>query len=215
MLRKGQSPSPIFNNCSGKHLGLISGCVALGETPKEYHRIEHPAQVRLRKILSELGKVHIERMPVGSDGCAIPTHAMPLQNIAVAMSSFFSQKEISAVRRQALQRILHAWRHHPTYVSGTTDFASALSEKTKGRALLKGGAEGIYCGVLPEKGYAFALKVADGHKRAAEVVAAALFKQYSALTDSEYQDLKQWTQPSIKNTRGEPAGLIKISGNLN
>ena len=144
MIKKGQAPSVLMNNCSGKHLGIISSCLALGENPKDYQRIDHPAQIRMRKTLSELMKVAIEKMPVGVDGCAIPTHATPLQNIAIGMSKFFEKNELSDLRRISLQGILRAWSLHPTYVSGSNDFASALAEKTKGRALLKPGAEGVH-----------------------------------------------------------------------
>ncbi len=212
MIIKGQAASPLLNNCSGKHLGILSTCLALGENYQDYHRIEHPAQVRLRKVLSELMKVSIERMPVGVDGCAIPTHATPLQNIAMGMSEFFDQKDLSDPRRKSMQRILHAWRYNPTYVSGSNDFSSELALKTKGRALLKPGAEGAYCGVMPEKGYAFALKVADGDSRAAEVAAAAIFRQHGALTEEENQDLKQWTMPVLRNTRNDVVGLLKVAG---
>ena len=36
---------------------------------------------------------------------------------------------------------------------------------------MKSGAEGVYCGALPERGLGFALKIDDGAKRAAEAVA--------------------------------------------
>ena len=213
MIKKNQPPAPLLNNCSGKHLGIISSCLALGEDFKDYHRVDHPAQVRLRKILSDLMKTQLERMPVGIDGCAIPTHATPLQNIAIGMSEFFDKKDLADGWRKSLQRILHAWRYNPTYVSGSHDFASDLALKTKGRALLKPGAEGAYCGLMPEKGYAFALKVADGDGRAAEVAAAAIFRHHGALTEEEAQDLKQWTQPVLRNTRNDVVGLIKLAGN--
>ncbi len=213
MIKKNQKPSPLLNNCSGKHLGIISTCLALGENFQDYHRVEHPAQVRLRKILSDLMRVPMEKMPIGVDGCAIPTHATPLQNIAIGMSEFFDEKELSEPRRRSMHRILHAWRYNPTYVSGSHDFASELARKTHGRALLKPGAEGAYCGVMPEKGFAFALKVADGDSRAAEVAAAAIFRQHGAMAEEENQDLKQWTMPVLRNTRTDVVGLLKVAGN--
>ncbi len=213
MIKKSQKPTALMNNCSGKHLGIISTCLALGENPKDYHRVEHSVQTRIRKTLSDLMKISIEKMPVGTDGCAIPTHATPLQNIAIGMAEFFDKKELASPRRKSLQRILQAWQYHPTYVSGTNDFASCLTEKTKGRALVKPGAEGAYCGVMPEKGYAFALKVADGSHRAAELASIAIFKQHGALTETEAQDLKNWTSPIIRNTRNDVVGLLKLAGN--
>jgi L-asparaginase II len=213
MIRKGAKPSSVIHNCSGKHLGIISTCLAYGEDPKDYHLVNHKAQVRIRKMLSELMKVSLDSMPVGSDGCGIPTWGIPLQAVAVGASSFFS-KEMPKARAQALDRILHAWRNNPRYVSGSENFSAALAEATKGRALLKSGAEGSFVGLLPDKGYAFALKVADGAKRAAEVAAALLFKQFGALTDQQYLELKAWTMPTIKNSRGEDVGTIRLGSSV-
>ena len=211
MIRKGQGPLILANNCSGKHLGIISTCLALGEDFKDYHRMDHPAQVRLRKNLSELMKYRIEKLPVGIDGCAIPTHATPLQNIAMGMSDFFDKKGASEIRRKALRQILKAWQRHPEYISGSSDFATELAKRTNGRALLKAGAEGAYAGLMPDKGYGFALKVADGHRRAAELAACEIFIQHGALTADEAQDLRQWTSPIIRNSRNDVVGLLRLA----
>lgn len=213
MIRRGAKPSPLSHNCSGKHLGIVSTAMAMGEDPKDYHLPTHKAQIRIRKNLSELMKVSLDTMPVGSDGCGIPTYGIPLQALAVGASSFFG-KDLSTDRTQALQRILHAWRNNPRYVSGNENFSAVLAEATKGKALLKSGAEGAFIGLMPEKGLAFALKVADGAKRAAEVAAALLFKQFGGMTDQQYQDLKAWTMPTLKNSRGEDIGSIRLGSSV-
>lgn len=214
MIKKGVKPNSLIHNCSGKHLGIISTCLALGEDPKDYYKVPHPAQARLRKVLTELMKVPMERMPVGGDGCGIPTYGVPLQAIAAGVSSFFNKKEISTPRQQALQRIFQAWKNHPKLVSGTESFSAALAEKTQGRCLLKNGAQGTFVGIMPEKGLSFALKVADGSELAAEVASGLVFKQFGAITESEFQDLKQYTMPAVKNSRGEPVGLVRIGAAL-
>ncbi len=215
MIRRGAKPSPLIHNCSGKHLGIVSTCLAMGEDPTNYHLPTHKAQVRIRKNLSDLMRVSLDTMPLGSDGCGIPTYGIPLQAIAVGASSFFSREaSISNSRSQALQRILHAWRNNPRYVSGTDNFSTVLAETTKGNALLKSGAEGAFVGLMPEKKLAFALKVADGAKRAAEVAAALLFKQFGGLTDQQYQELKAWTMPTLKNSRGEDIGSIRLGSSV-
>lgn len=210
LIKKNQTRSPIYHNCSGKHLGIISTCLALGEDFKDYHKIKHPAQVRLRRVLSDLMKVQIEKMPVGWDGCGIPTHAVPLQALAAGISSFINPN-LPNSKRQTLQRVLQAWRYNPQLISGTQDFSQILSEKTGGRALLKAGAEGVWTGLMPEKSMAFALKVADGAKRAAEVAATAVFRHFGVISDAQFQDLKEWTQPSLKNSRGEEVGFIRVA----
>ena len=43
-----------------------------------------------------------------------------------------------------------------------------------GRVFVKTGAEGVYCGAVPELGLGFALKIDDGAGRASEAAVAAL-----------------------------------------
>lgn len=214
MIKKGLQPSPLLNNCSGKHLGMISTCLALGENPVGYHKWEHPVQVRIRKVMSEMSKISYERLNWGVDGCGIPTYALPLQNVAIAMAQLFAETA-TPVRKAVGQAIVEACKRHPQMVSGSDTFAAALAEKTRGRALLKSGAEGVYTGLMPEKGYAFALKVHDGAHRAAEVASAFAFRAMGAMTEAEYLEMKSFTMPELKNTRGEKVGEIRIQkGNV-
>lgn len=209
MVKKGLGPSRLLNNCSGKHLGMISTCLALGENFHGYEKWDHPVQARLRKVMAETTRINYERLVWGIDGCGIPTYAIPLQNLAIAMSSFLSVDK-TTVRGAVDQALVDACTRHPQMVSGSETFSAALCERTNGRALLKTGAEGIYTGLMPEQGYAFALKVHDGAARAAEVASAFVFRAMGALSEAEYLDLKAFTMPELKNTRGEKVGEIRL-----
>lgn len=209
MIKKNLPRSPLIHNCSGKHLGLISTCLALGENPSGYAKYDHPSQIRLRKVLGEVMRVNLEKLPWGVDGCGIPTIAVPLQTLAIGMSHLLTSP-VSQTRKQALQKILEACKRHPQLLAGTESFATVVNERTQGRVILKTGAEGVYTGLLTEKGYAFALKVHDGNARAAEVAASWIVKQWGGLTEAEFQDLKSYTQPEVKNSRGEKVGEIRV-----
>lgn len=65
----------------------------------------------------------------------------------------------------------------PFYVSGTDRMDTRLMIAGVGRIFVKVGAEGVYCGALPELGLGFALKCDDGAVRAAETMVAALIAQ--------------------------------------
>ena len=62
-----------------------------------------------------------------------------------------------------------------------------------GRLMLKGGAEGVYCGALRDKGLGFAIKIDDGKNEAAELVAASLIAAISAPSGNEAAALAPWT----------------------
>ncbi|KYG63062.1 hypothetical protein AZI86_15190 [Bdellovibrio bacteriovorus] len=212
MIRRGQAATPLCNNCAGKHLGLISTCLHFGENPEGYDKYEHPAQKRLRKALTEAIKVDHSKVAHGVDGCGIPTYGVSLQALAVGMSSLISPKE-SAARKAASIRILDAVKSHPYYVAGSDNFVTAVIEKSQGRAIIKSGAEGVMCGVLPEKRMAFAIKASDGAGRAAQVATATILLQLGALTEAEFRALSPYTLPEVKNWKGEVVGQMRIAKN--
>lgn len=210
MIRKNLQPSRVLHNCSGKHLGIISTCLALGENPVGYHQWEHPSQKRLRKVLTELTRYEHERALWGVDGCAIPSYAVPLQAIAIGMAQALGAQAGEA-RKVALKRLIDAVRLHPQLVGGQGDFVSKAIEVTRGRVLVKSGAEGVYTAILAEKGLGIALKVHDGSKRAAEVALGALLRQLGGFNESDYLELKEFTMPSVTNSRGEVVGEIRLA----
>ena len=76
------------------------------------------------------------------------------------------------LRAAALARLRKAVAGHPFMLAGTGRFDTRITEIFRERVFLKTGAEGVYCGSLPELGLGFAVKCDDGATRAAEVVTA-------------------------------------------
>lgn len=210
MIRKGQKPTVFCNNCAGKHSAILTTCLHLREDPTGYEKYEHNAQKRLRQVLTETTRFDHSKAAFGVDGCGIPTYAMPLQSMAIGMSTFINSKEKPA-RKAAAERILQAVKTYPFYIAGSDNFATAVIEKSQGRSIIKGGAEGVYCGVLPEKKVAFAVKVSDGASRAAEVVTASLLLQFGGLNETEFRALAKYTLPTVTNWKGDVVGQIRIA----
>ncbi len=210
MVRRGQKPTVFCNNCAGKHSAIITTCKHLGEDPAGYDKYEHISQKRLRKVLTETMKIDHSKMSFGVDGCGIPSYAVPLLSMAQGMSVFVNPKE-APLRKAACERVLRAVRTHSFYIAGSDNFATAVIEKTQGRSIVKGGAEGVFCGVLPEKRLAFAVKAADGAGRAAQLVAASLLLNLGGMTADEFKSLSKFTQPSVTNWKGDVVGQIRIA----
>ncbi|MGZ3774685.1 MAG: asparaginase [Pseudobdellovibrionaceae bacterium] len=209
-IRKGQKPTVLCNNCSGKHAAIITTCKHLGEDPAGYEKYEHNAQKRLRKVLTETMKVDHSKVSYGIDGCGILTYAVPLQSMAIGMSTFINPQQ-TPERKAAIERILRAVSSYPFYVSGSDSFNTAVIEKSQGRAIIKSGAEGVVCGFLPEKKLAFAIKASDGATRAAQFITSALLLQLGGLTETEFKALNKFTQPTITNWKGDVVGQMRIA----
>lgn len=209
MIRKSLQPTPMMNNCSGKHSGIIATCLHLKEDPTGYEKYNHPAQARLRKVLSEVTRFDHNKAHYGTDGCGILTYALPLQNMAIGMMALINPKE-SEARRVAAKRIVDAVRHEAFYLSGSEDFTSDMIQKTQGRAIIKNGAEGGFCGVLPEKKLAFAIKAEDGSARASQAATAFLLQKLGAFNAENLANLKIYLEPKIKNWKGAEVGSIRV-----
>lgn len=209
LIRRGVLPTPIVNNCSGKHSGIIATCLHLKENPEGYEKYAHPAQVRLRKVLSEVTRFDHNKAHYGIDGCGILTYAMPLRNMAIGMMALIDPK-VSEARRMAAKRIIDAVRHEAFYLAGSDSFTSEVIQKTQGRAIVKGGAEGVFCGVLPEKGLAFAVKAEDGGARASQAATAFLLHKLGAFNSENLTNLKSHLEPKIKNWKGTEVGSIRV-----
>jgi L-asparaginase II len=212
MIRSGQLPSAKHNNCSGKHSGMLTTAVHLGENPQGYSKYDHPVQKRLRQILSEISQVRFDQASWGVDGCGIPTYAIPLKNMAVAMTALLPgpRAQANSVRAESARKILAAVRAEPEMISGTQGLCSRIVRVSGGRAIAKTGAEGVCAALIPEKGVAIALKVRDGAARAAELATIHLLKVYGGLLEEEVREFDQSNLTIIRNWAGLVVGKSSI-----
>src|SRR5688572_11002166 len=90
LVRRGETPTRLHNNCSGKHAGLLLACRARGFSPKGYWKAGHPLQIEIRRRIARLGSVREAGMQVAVDGCGLPVLSMPLAALAVAYARLVS-----------------------------------------------------------------------------------------------------------------------------
>jgi len=202
MIRAGERPTRIHNNCSGKHAGFLTVARHWDIGTQGYERVDHPVQQAIAKTLSELAEVSGE-LPYGIDGCAAPNFAVPLGAQAKAFAKLTASRGT---------RIVRAMTAHPELVSGTGRTCAILMRSARGRAAVKTGAEGFFAAILPELGLGIALKIDDGAGRAADAVMAAMLARYGLLGDDEAAQ-KILRCPLI-NTRDEVVGERRVSALL-
>jgi L-asparaginase II len=194
------------SNCSGKHSGFLTTAVQHGEPTKGYIRYDHPVQKRVRSVLGELAGLDGDSLPYGTDGCGIPTLAFPLRNLARAMAVMADPSGLSSKRAEAIGRLRSAMNAEPFMVAGTDRFCSRLNGKLGGTIQAKGGAEGVYCCMLPTLGLGLALKIWDGAGRASEVAAATILERLGLLPASERDAI---VHPPVKNVVGLLVGEVR------
>ena len=53
-IKNGVTPTAVYNNCSGKHAGMLAGAKAIGAELRNYHHLDHPMQQRVKKVTEDL-----------------------------------------------------------------------------------------------------------------------------------------------------------------
>ncbi len=206
LLGEGRGPERLHNNCSGKHLGLLSTCVVCKDELRNYRLYNHVAQQRWFEVVESFSKLRVAQLPWGYDGCAIPTLALPLHRVATAMARFGDVSGLQGARRDAVSRIHQSLTAHPYLVAGRDRLDTDLMQQLAPRIFAKVGADGVFTACLPEAGIGIALKIDDGRDSAARVALGAVLVSLGLVNADEAYGLAEWFTPAIPNTRGEIVG---------
>lgn len=209
LLTTGQDPSPLHNNCSGKHTGMLAICRHLGDPTRGYIAFDHPAQRRVVAVLSAMCGRNLATAPRGIDGCGLPQLGLPLQALALAFARFGAPAYLPAGRQAACRRLAQAMRDHPFLIAGSGRFCTQAIEIAGGKALVKTGAEGVFAATIPARGLGIALKIDDGAARAAEAAMAELLVRHAGLDAAQTAALAGWRNAAIANVAGRPVGTIQ------
>jgi L-asparaginase II len=206
--RAGISVSPLRNNCSGKHTGMLALAQLLQVSTEAYPGIEHPVQQHMLQIIAEMSGVPQEQIELGTDGCGVPVFALPLEALAYAYAQLGQPAGLAASRAQACRQIINAITREPHYIAGSDRFDTRLIQATKGRIIGKMGAEGLFALTVPEQGLGVALKIEDGAQRALYPAIMEVLIQLKMLKQHEIEELSEFHRPSITNCHQHKVGMI-------
>jgi L-asparaginase II len=195
-LGAGQRPTPLAQNCSGKHAAMLATCVALGWDTTSYLAPNHPLQEAVAEATSELAGEEIAA--TGVDGCGAPVLALSLTGLARAFGRL-----ATAPAGTPESLVAQANRTYPEYVGGTGRDVTRLINGVPG-LIAKDGAEGVYAAALAD-GRAVALKIADGAERARRPVLAQALKTAGVEADVLDELIDQETVLG----HGQPVGRVE------
>jgi L-asparaginase II len=214
LARSGGAPSALHNNCSGKHSGFLCTACATSVDHHGYVGVAHPVQREVRAALEDLTGERLAEESCGIDGCSIPTWAIPLDALARAFARFGTGRGLAPERAKAAARLRAACAAQPYYVAGTGRFCTEVMTLFGARVLVKTGAEGVFCGALPEQGLGIAVKCDDGGTRAAEVAMATLIARFLPLSESESAAFQRFLRPTLRNWNGLEVGAVRATADL-
>lgn len=207
-------PTALHNNCSGKHAGFVCAACHVGQDPKGYVTYDHPLQAEIRDVMADLTGSPLGHDNCGTDGCSIPTYAVPLRALASGFAKMATGIGLGAERGRAARRIIEACMAEPFYVAGTRRACTRLMQVAPGRIFAKTGAEGVFCAAIPEQGIAIALKCEDGTTRAAESMVAGLLARQFRDEPEIADQLMGIANHTMRNWNGIAVGDVRVTDAL-
>jgi len=191
----GHGKASLAQNCSGKHAGMLTACVAAGWPIENYLAPDHPLQVG---VLDQLTAFDITPSVIVVDGCGAPAHSMKMVELAHAYG------QLAAATDGPRKQIADAFRQFPEFIAGTTRPNTAFMRLLPG-AICKDGAEGVL-GVGLADGRGVAIKVTDGTARSRYPALGAILRQLGV------GDEPLWTRLADEPIlgHGKPVGDIQI-----
>lgn len=212
---RGVRLTAVYSNCSGKHAGMLALARHHRWPTEFYTRAEHPVQQRCLREVSRWSDVPVADIRTATDGCGVVCFGIPLRKMALAYARLGTGDvgggtggDTSPVPRPP-SRIVEAMLRHPDLTAGEGRPCTEMMRAHPGRVVVKVGAEGVYCALLPRDGLGVAIKVADGHAVASALALAAVLEQLGLRPQPE-----SLTSRPLVNTRGEPVGELRVNGGL-
>ncbi|RRH93389.1 asparaginase [Mesorhizobium tamadayense] len=209
LARAGGFPNALHNNCSGKHSGFLCTCVHAGIAHRGYVMAGHALQDMVRDAMQSVTGAAHDVDHCGTDGCSIPTYAVPLKSFALGFARMATGRGFAPERAKAAKRLLAACMAEPFLVAGTGKADLALMQAAPGRIFVKTGAEGVYCAALPELGLGIALKCDDGAGRSSEVMIAAVLAKLLRGDEALAAKLTEITHAPVESRIGAKVGSLR------
>ena len=208
LLLSGQKPTQLHNNCSGKHLAMLSGCLANKMEYDNYVDYDHPYQKLIRNSLEYFTESLIKQKCIGIDGCNAPQYAFSINDLSNAMINLINKKNIKNDYSKAICKLLNAIAKYPQLIGGKKRFDSEVTKHTRGRIFCKGGAEGVLLFVDISKNIGGVIKIEDGNERAVPPLAIKIFIKLKLLSSNERGNLIKWSEQKLYNHAKKAVGKI-------
>jgi L-asparaginase II len=216
MQDRGEHPTVLHNNCSGKHAGMLALAKYQGLPVGGYETARHPVQALLLETVAQFAGLGPDQVHVGVDGCGVSTFAMGIHRMAVSFARLAQPDFWPEPRRSALQRITAAMVEYPEMVAAREGRLDTDIMRAAGGSLVaKAGAEGVYCvaglasGDLPSLGFAMKLLDGDPQGRARNPAVVEGLRQAGLLDEDALGRLERYWMEEVRNRPGDVVGMVR------
>lgn len=201
----------VWSNCSGKHAIMLAAARAMDAPLDAYLQRDHPVQQEITATLAAFSGVASNDIPLGTDGCGAPAHALSTEAMARALVRLGDPTAMDAPYVACANQIADAMAAHPDMVGGTKRFDTDLMTSSAVGLLAKAGAEGIHGVTVPSCRLGLAVQVDDGSDRGYRQLVIELLLRRGVLTDDEAAGLRERHGATIKNWMGDEVGRLEVA----
>lgn len=177
LIKNNLKPSPVHNNCSGKHAGMLAVCMANNLDVENYLDFNHPHQKEIKKTVAEFCNYDEKDIETGRDGCLAPVHSMPHCKAGVGYLNIFSDKDYRLIKE--------AFQQYPVLIGGNDRLDTEIIKASSGKLVSKVAAEGLCITISPEQEKAVIVKILDADIKARSIVTAEILKHIDMISGEE------------------------------
>ena len=208
LLLSGTKPNQLYNNCSGKHLGMLSGSIASNYNINDYLQFHHPYQQKIRKTLELYCQKKIHKKNFAIDGCGAPQYAFSLNDLSEALINLVKSYKKIFKNTSEVQLLMNSVFNNPSMIGGSLNFDSHLIKTCNKKLFCKYGAEGVFFFAHLTKKIVGVIKIKDGNERALPSVVCTLLKKLKITSIEENKKLLLWFKTPINNHAKKKTGRI-------
>ncbi len=209
--RKSIETTPVYHNCSGKHISMLLACEAQGFPMVGYEMPDHPLQMENHKTMARYAGMKLEDLEYGVDGCGVPTWWLNLRAIATASARYadpeFAEGELEGTIKD---RVFEAYHKASWYTAGTGRFGTPFNAESDGKWLGKIGGESVFGVSFRNRGLGIGIKVMDGNSRALGPPLLYAMKKWDLVSEDQLDRLKDWVNVERFNAPKTFIGWMRV-----
>lgn len=202
LILSGDKENILQNNCSGKHAMMLAICKKMDWDLKTYDKINHPLQNAIKEKIYKLCEIK-NNYHVTKDGCGVPIHSMPLENMVKGYLNLFLSEKYSKIRDSFAKNL---------YLIGGEDRLDTAIMGANNNLIAKVGAGGLCIVINLKKKEGLIIKIMDCDMKARAICLIEALRQLKWLNEKmiDNQLIKAQNKKDILTLHGEKIGEAKF-----
>ncbi len=209
MIYSREEFNELHNNCAGKHLAMLTSCLANGQNIKNYLDYNHAHQKNIRKIFNKFTETKLSKKNFSLDGCSAPQYSFKIKSISNALNNLIKSYKNNYYYSEQVKTLVNSVLENPEFIGGTSSFDTKVMKSSKGKIFCKSGAEGVFLFVDIQKEISGIIKITDGNERAIPITLINIFKKLKIMNGQELKHLEKKEKFYLQNHAGKKIGRIE------